>query len=58
MILRKGIGDCMSELTQSLLETYYMQSNNLVDSNHDNGHDNSGDWGPSHSDSHDNNPNG
>lgn len=48
----------MSELTQSLLETYYMQSNNLVDSNHDNGHDNSGDWGPSHSDSHDNNPNG
>lgn len=48
----------MNESTQILMETYYAQSGGIEMSNHDNGHDNSGDWGPSHSDSHDNNPNG
>ena len=43
----------MNESTQILMETYYAQSGGTEMSNHDNGHDNSGDWGPSHSDSHD-----
>lgn len=50
--------DYMNESTQVLMEIYCAQSGGTEMSNHDNGHDNSGDWGPAHSDAHDNNPNG
>lgn len=48
----------MSESTKNLLEEYRSQSTLCSSMYHDDGHDNSGSWGPCHNDSHDNNPNG